>query len=663
MDNITSVLHKLGAGQDLSRAEAEGMMHSLMNGEGSDAQIGALLMGLRQKGETIAEIAALARVMREHAAKVNVDFPVLDCCGTGGDGAQTFNVSTTAAFILAAAGVKVAKHGNRALSSRSGSADVLEALGIAVDLKPDAVEDCLREVGIGFMFAPAFHPGVKHVMPARKALGMRTIFNVLGPLSNPAGAEYQLIGVYSPELTEPLARVLMELGTKRAMVVHGSGLDEVAVHGVTQVSALQDGKVTTYSVSPADFGLVQAPLDALVGGDAQMNATILRSILNGTETGPKRDFVLANAAAGLLVAGKVSSLVEGVKMAEEMIGSGKAMEKVEELREKSQRIKTGKLKNPPAPFIKGVRENLLNEIFAHKRVEVEVRKQQVSLAQIKEKVKDLPLVKRSLLSALQSQSSAMALIAEIKRQSPSRGVLQETFDVTALAQTYAKAGAEAISVLTDGRYFGGSLADLEAVRAAVQLPVLQKDFMVDAYQIYEARLYGADAILLIVAMLEDDPLKELMAVAVQLSMEVLVETHTAVEIDRAVKLGAKIIGINARDLSTMQTDLASVEKLAGLVPSDCLLVAESAVESREDVVRLQKAGAKAVLVGTSLMVSRDAGEKIAELMGIEKSSQLSSRGLASDLHHNDQLTFGPRAVRILRSAQNDGKDTGKRKKK
>ena len=330
--NIQEAIAKVIEGADLSRGEMTDVMNQIMSGEATDAQIGAFLIALRVKGECVDEIAGAASVMREKATPIATKHDVIvDTCGTGGDHSGTFNISTTAAFVAAGAGLCVAKHGNRAATSQSGSADVLGALGVNIEASPETVSRCLDDVGIGFLFAISLHGAMKYAIGPRREIGARTIFNALGPLSNPASAKRQVVGVYSAALTETLAGVLGTLGAEHAFVVHGSdGLDEMTLTGPTRVSELKNGSVSTYDVSPGDFGLAQAPADALKGGDADYNAEITRSILNGEE-GPRRNIVLLNAAAAIVAGDKARDLNEGVQVAAEVIDSGKALEKLEGL--------------------------------------------------------------------------------------------------------------------------------------------------------------------------------------------------------------------------------------------------------------------------------------------------------------------------------------------
>ncbi|CAN5820323.1 anthranilate phosphoribosyltransferase [soil metagenome] len=320
-----SLLEKLQRRQDLTADEAALAMAEIMEGRAQPSQIAALLIGLAMKGERPAEVVGLARSMRERATKLSRTYaPVFDTCGTGGDRAHTFNVSTVAALVLAACGVRVAKHGNRSVSSRCGSADLFEALGVNVAAEPAVVERCLDEAGIAFFFAPTFHPSMRHAAPTRRELGVRTAFNLLGPLTNPAGASRQVVGVPRPELTELVARSLALLGSERAWVVHGAdGLDEISTTGYTKVSECRDGQVNTFYLHPGDVGIPKAQPDALRGGDAPENAAIARAVLNG-EPGAARDIVLLNTAAALLVAGRVADVKEGVRLGAEAIDSGRA---------------------------------------------------------------------------------------------------------------------------------------------------------------------------------------------------------------------------------------------------------------------------------------------------------------------------------------------------
>jgi anthranilate phosphoribosyltransferase len=325
MTRFPALIDKLQRRVDLTVDEAASAMAAIMDGEAAPSQIAALLVGLSMKGERPDEIVGLAQTMRARATKLSRTYaPVFDTCGTGGDGADTFNVSTIAALVLAACGVRVAKHGNRSASSRCGSADLFEELGVNIAAPPAVVERCLDEAGIAFFFAQVFHPSMRHAAATRKELGVRTAFNLLGPVTNPAGAARQLVGVPRPELTELVARSLGQLGSERAWVVHGAdGLDEISTTGYTKVSECRDGAVNTFYLHPADLGLPKSAPGALRGGDAAENARIARAVLAG-EAGPARDIVLLNAGASLLIAGKAGSVPDGIAMAADAIDSGRA---------------------------------------------------------------------------------------------------------------------------------------------------------------------------------------------------------------------------------------------------------------------------------------------------------------------------------------------------
>ncbi len=333
---IKEAIATLVSGRSLSMDEATSVMEEIMEGKVTPAQFGAFVTALRLKGETVEEIAGLARVMRSRAIRVMTTDPVIDIVGTGGDGLNTFNISTAAAFVAAGAGLKVAKHGNRAASSQCGSADVLEALGVRLDLTAEQVQRCLEEVGIGFMFAPAFHPAMKYAAAPRREIGIRTVFNILGPLTNPADAKAQVLGVADGSLLEKMALVLKSLGCHHALVVHGEdGLDEITLTGKTRVCELKDSHIKSYAITPDDFGLPTASLDSLRGGTAGENATLLRNILAGAR-GHQRDVVLMNAAAAMVAGDKASSFRQGLELAREALDSGKALAKLDQLIKFSQ---------------------------------------------------------------------------------------------------------------------------------------------------------------------------------------------------------------------------------------------------------------------------------------------------------------------------------------
>jgi anthranilate phosphoribosyltransferase len=337
--NIRAAIEKLVNRVNLSETETVEVMNQIMTGEATPLQVAAFLTALRMKGETVEEITGAARVMREKAHRVSIGAKtVLDTCGTGGDQKGTFNISTTVAFVLAGAGVNVAKHGNRSVSSQSGSADVLGALGVQVDASKERVEQCIAKIGIGFLFAPLLHEAMKYAVQPRRDIGIRTIFNILGPLTNPAMATHQLIGIYNGELVAMIAHVLNNLGSVRAMVVHGlEGMDEISLCGPTKVAELRDGKVKEYTIEPEQFGLKRCRLEELHGGSADQSAAIVRGVLGG-KPGPARDVVLLNSAAALYVGASATTIQDGFRLAAESIDSGKARQKLEQLVEMTNAV-------------------------------------------------------------------------------------------------------------------------------------------------------------------------------------------------------------------------------------------------------------------------------------------------------------------------------------
>lgn len=340
MADLKSFIAKAASGEPLTQDEARGAFDIMMSGEATPSQIGGFLMALRVRGETVPEIAGAVGAMRARMLPVDAPDDAIDIVGTGGDASGSYNVSTCAAFIAAGAGATVAKHGNRALSSKSGTADALAALGVNIEIGPDAIGKCVRGAGLGFMFAPAHHSAMRHVGPSRVELGTRTIFNLLGPLSNPAGVKRQLVGVFAPQWVEPLAHVLKDLGSEAVWVVHGDGLDEMTTTGVTNIAELSNGKVRTFEITPEEVGLSRTSPDTLKGGDAKHNAAALKAVLEG-EKNAYRDIAVLNAAGALVVAGKVPDLKAGVAQAEQSIDSGAALAALEKVVAISNEVGSG----------------------------------------------------------------------------------------------------------------------------------------------------------------------------------------------------------------------------------------------------------------------------------------------------------------------------------
>ncbi len=593
-------LQKAATGVPLSGPEANFAFQCLLSGDASEVQMAAFATALHMRGETVEEISAACAVLRARAVQVRAPEDAIDMVGTGGDGVGTLNISTGAAIVTAACGVKVAKHGNKAQSSKSGAADVLAALGVKLDLSPDRIEECIAEVGLGFMFAPNHHAALGIVAPVRKQLGFRTVFNLLGPLCNPAQVKRQLVGVFAEKWLQPFAEVLRSLGSTRAWVVHSDdGLDEITVTGPTQIAELSNGSIRRFSIAPHEAGLPLHSMSALLGGDANENAEALRNMLDGA-TGAYRDIVCLNAAAALIVAGRTTSLREGVTLASLAIDSGAA------------RATLGKL----VTCSQQADPDILARIADYKRKETMESQARVSLQDMERRARDAPPV-RKFVEHLQQTIAAgrYALIAEIKKASPSKGVIRADFDPPALARAYENGGATCLSVLTDAPSFQGSNEFLMQARAATTLPVLRKDFMFEPYQVVEARALGADCILIIMAAVSDGQAKALSACAREWGMDVLVEVHCRAELDRALQLSPALLGINNRDLQSFRTSLSVTEELAPIVPKTSLIVSESGINTHGELERLSKVGVKAFLVGESLMRRADVEQATRDLLG------------------------------------------------
>ena len=593
-------LTKAASGSVLTPQEAMEAFDIIMSGGTSDAQIASFATALHMRGETIDEIAAAAKILRARMIPVEGHTDAIDMVGTGGDGLGTLNISTCAAIVAAACGAKIAKHGNRAQSSKSGAADVLIALGVNLDLTPAHIARCIAEAGIGFMFAPAHHQALKHVAAVRQQLGFRTIYNLLGPLCNPALVKRQLLGVFAEKWLEPFAQALQTLGSERAWVVHSAdGLDELTVTGPSFVVELNGTTIRRFAINPADAGLPLHSMDKLLGGNAQQNAEAIRQLLNGVH-GAYRDIVCLNAAAALVIADKSTSLRDGVERAQRAIDSGAAHAALAKLVLVSNTASDG----------------ILGHIARYKRDEIAASKISVPLGDLENRARNAPPV-RPFAQSLRSkiEKGQFALVAEIKKASPSKGIIREVFDPPALARAYEVGGATCLSVLTDGPSFQGCQEFLVKVREVTNLPVLRKDFMFDVYQIVESRAIGADCILLIMAALTDQEARSLNEAAQKWGMDVLVEVHDCDELERALRLKPALIGINNRNLNTFETSLTVTETLAPGVSAGIVVVSESGISSYDDLRRLSKLGVRAFLIGESLMRQEDVSGATRTLLG------------------------------------------------
>lgn len=634
---IREAISQVVEGGSLTPEVARAVMLEMMSGSATDSQIASFMTAMRMKGETIEEIAGFARAMRESASAVMAPEGAVDLCGTGGDGSGTFNISTIASFIVAASGVPVAKHGNRSVSSSSGSADLLEAMGLPHDLPPASVEACIRDAGIGFMFAPVFHSSMRNVLGPRREVAIRTFFNVLGPMTNPAGVRNQLMGVYDARLGRNIALALGSLGTSRAMVVNSGGRDEITSAGPTSVVELRDGEVSEYEIRPEELGLGLADASDLRGGTPLENARIALSILRGEES-PRADSVLMNAAAAVYVAGRARDLREGMTIVREAVRSGAAFAKLREFASVSLGEEAARQRALPVGDLLGRR--IVPEVLRERRAELTSELGRALIADeegrallesidaglVKEpsvlsvivlsralgivrggvpEVPEAPRPSRPFPDAIRSEG--LSLICEYKPRAPSSPPLTVPPDPLAAVGAFERGGASAVSVLAERDFFGGGPELFSAVRSSTSLPMLYKDFVVCDGQVRLASRLGAGAVLLIAKALTAPALGGLVDSCSRHGVEPLVEVHDEADLERLASCGrqdsVRIVGVNSRDLQTLEVDLGVLGRLRPLVPEGKLLVAESGVRSPEDLRSLR--GFDAALVGSALMSSAD----------------------------------------------------------
>lgn len=594
---MKQIFEQLISKQDLNREKMQTVMRQCLNGTLSDLQLATFLALMRMKGETFDELVSAALVLQDMAHTIDLGSDLIDIVGTGGDGKNTFNVSTVSSFVVAGAGLRVAKHGNHATSSRSGSADLLLSAGFVLDLPDETLRYCMDQCHMAFLFGPHFHQAMCHARRARQQLGIRTLFNLLGPLLNPARVTKQVVGVYGKQWLRPIATVLAELGSEHALVIHSAdGLDEISIAAKTEVQEFKNGQFTHWTLDPNAYGLYHATLDDIIVQTPEQSLAKALTVFAG-EPGPARDIVVLNAAAAIYCADKVAHYEEALLLAKEAIDSGRAAACFHQLRDLTQTKKPTIAPVPP--------NSILESIATQKKEEVRLAKKERPLTSLQDG-SAYPL--RDFTAALRAKKPA--LITEIKRASPSQGLLRQDFDVTAIAKVYASHGAACLSVLTDIPFFKGDPSYLALAKAACALPVLRKDFIIDAYQIHESRALGADCILLIVALLDDQQLHDYCQLAEALSMAVLVESHTRKELERALRLPTPLIGINNRSLHTFKTDLQCSIELAALVPADKLLITESGIKTHADILTMQAQGIHTFLVGETLMRAENVGEAL-----------------------------------------------------
>lgn len=644
---IREALARVVEGEDLSFEQARGAMADMMSGSATHSQMAAFITAMRMKGETEQELLGFATEMRANAVRVSAPPGAVDLCGTGGDGKGTLNVSTIASFVAASAGVPVAKHGNRSVSSMCGSADLLGALGIPYDLPPHAVEECMRRTGFGFMFAPVFHRSTRNVMPARREIGIRTFFNILGPMCSPASVEYQLMGVYDPELVGKVASVLRSLGSKRAMVVHGSGTDEITSAGDTTVAEVTEDGVVEYTLRPEDFGVEPSEEANVAGGRPDQNARLALRVLGG-DVGPGSDVVLMNAAAALYVSGRASSLGEGMSLASAAVSDGRALAKLREFATVANELEAAYQSEAPVADLRGHR--LAPEVMRSRCAElVEDMAARIgslgggveALSGLDQRLLRSPSIlsvltlrrlqgvlsegaecrfpsPRAAVSLSESLASpGISIIGEYKPRSPTSPPLALPPEPELAADVFKGSGIAAVSVLQEPEHFGGGQELFAFFRSRLRLPILFKDFVVTDRQVDLAGALGADAVLLIAKALAPSTLDGLLERAHAHDMEALIELHDQDDVDKLPLLRSlqesDMLGVNCRDLSTLEVSLGTLGRLRSAMPNGHLVVAESGVRTAGDVASLK--GFDAVLVGTALMQAGDVKAKAEELVG------------------------------------------------
>jgi len=629
-------------GTDLPVDLAEGIMDEMMSGIATPSQMTSFLTAMRVKGETKDELLGFVKCMRSKAKRVSAPEGAVDLCGTGGDGARTFNISTVASFVVAACGVPVAKHGNRAISSRSGSADVLTELGIPITLAQADVERCVKETGIGFMFAPRFHESMKNVMATRRKIGTRTFFNILGPMSNPADVKRQLIGVYDPRIARTIAEVMHDLESERVMVVHGAGMDEITNTGPTKVVELRDGDIHEYEITPETFGLDLAAPAVMAGGSAQDNAMMMLSILRG-DVSPRADVVAMNSAAALVVAERASNLEEGFAIATEAMTSKKGLDKLKSFCEACNALEGDAQKNMNASGLFGRRilpdtlrsrcgdisADLVSRISAIDRGKICLEGLDSGLLQEPSVLSVLVLNRmmkvlagpkmdtptdvtksKTRFSDSIADSRGLAVIGEYKPRSPSTRGLHVPPDPDMTASVYSGAGVTCTSVLVEEDFFGGGVDLFSRFRAMVSMPMLFKDFIVSERQLLTAQTIGADAVLLIAKALSRNTLDRLVGATLELGLEPVVEVHDEIDLKKVDSCESTdlidMIGVNGRDLRTLDVDVERTKKLRGLLGNYRLVIAESGMRTPDVVNALL--GCDGVIIGSMFMQA----ERLAE---------------------------------------------------
>lgn len=653
---IQNAIRKAVERENLTKDEAKEVMAEMMSGQASESQIASFITAMRMKGESEDELVGFAKAMRDNATKISAPPGTVDLCGTGGDGAGTFNISTVASFVVAAAGVPVAKHGNRSMSSKSGSADLLMALGIPHDLDPQSAERSIAEIGMGFLFAPIFHRSMANVAVPRREIGVRTFFNILGPLANPAGVKRQLIGVYDGKMADKMAHVLRELGTEKALIVDSAGTDEITNIGLTNVVELSNGSVKHYEISPDMFGLKHARKEDLRGGTPNENARIALSILKG-EKSPRSDAVAMNAAAAIYAAGAASDISEGLELSTLSLRNGDSLAKLKEYADFSERLETERQMSLPIdafPDRRMTRETMTTRcgemtarmlqrisnieggygrlkllddtLFSEKSILSAISL--MRLLSVVERSEGMPsgTMRRSSSSLSKNIESgdSISIIGEYKPSSPSMSPLSAPPEPQEAIDAYCKGGLAGISVLVEPRFFHGSQKLFSQFRSMVDLPMLFKDFVVSEEQVEAASMLGADAVLLISKALGRPFLENLIDRCVEKGMEPLVEIHDEFDMKKLRSCSnydsVRLVGLNSRDLRSMKTDIGSIVKLRAMLKGDKLAIAESGIGSADDLKMLH--GFDAALIGSLFMSSENLdgtlGEMVSTCSGVKR---------------------------------------------
>ncbi|OGS43000.1 MAG: anthranilate phosphoribosyltransferase [Euryarchaeota archaeon RBG_13_57_23] len=647
---IRDALGQVVEGRDLSSEAAREVMREMISGTATQSQMGAFLTAMRMKGETEDELRGFVIAMRETCSRIEAPAGAVDLCGTGGDGSNTFNISTAASFVVAAAGVPVAKHGNRSVSSKCGSADLLASLGIPFSLPPQMVQESLRTCGLGFMFAPVFHQSMKNVIVPRREIGLRTVFNLLGPMTNPAGVKNQLIGVYDGSLAPAVVRVLKDLGTERAVVVNSAGMDEITNTGSTRIHDLRDGHIDAFDFEPGDLGFDLAEPNEIRGGDAAENARIVYSILKG-ERSPRSDVVVLNAAAGIYASGKASTLAEGRDMAVVALNSGRALQKARQFSSVSWALEGRRQsESGVATFSTGrIHPTMLvdraGEITAHLQSEISRHQSGAEmLSCLDPKLLTHPnalsvLVLRRILSIMSSgaedgakpstlsrskmklsdsiaSSEGIAVIAEYKPRSPSCVSLTVPPDPDRVASAYSSAGVAGASVLVEPDFFSGGEDLFAKMRSGLEVPMLFKDFVVSGSQVEAAHRLGADALLLMAKALSSESLAHFVDESLSSGIEPLVEIHDEEDLAKLRCCermdSVRMVGINSRDLRTLKTDLNGLEGLRQSIGEGKIVIAESGISTPDDLGLI--ADFDAVLIGSAFMRAEDLDAKVREIV-------------------------------------------------